>query len=95
MKTDILGDPQFELGDIALTKGAAEMAHNGLLVDLYLDRHWRGDWGDLDQEDVEANEQAIVHGDRVLSAYNTALGRIWIITEADRSSTTILTPDEY
>jgi hypothetical protein len=95
MKADILGDPQFELGDIALTKGAAEMAHNGLLVDLYLDRHWRGDWGDLDQEDVEANEQAIVHGDRVLSAYNTALGRIWIITEADRSSTTILTPDEY
>jgi len=95
MKTDILGDPQFELGSIAVTSGVMELISNGLLVDLYLDRHWRGDWGDLDQEDVEANEQAIVHGDRVLSAYNTALGRIWIITESTRENTMVLTPDEY
>jgi hypothetical protein len=95
MKADILGDPQFELGAIAITPGAMELISNGLLVDLYLDRHWRGDWGDLDQEDVEANEQAVVHGDRVLSAYNTALGRIWIITESTRENTTVLTPDEY
>ena len=95
MKTDILGDPQFELGDISLTEGVVELANNGLLVDLYLDRHWRGDWGDVDQEDFETNEQAVIHGNRILSSFDTALGRIWIITEADRSHTTILTPDEY
>lgn len=95
MKQDILGDPQFELGDISLTEGAVELANNGLLVDLYLDRHWRGDWGDVCEEDKEINEQSILHGDRLLSSFKTALGKIWIITEADRSSTTILTPDEY
>lgn len=95
MKTDILGTPRFELGDIAITSGAAEMISGGLLVDLYLDRHWRGDWGDVCEEDKEINEQALVHGDRLLSSFETALGKIWIITEADRESTTVLTPDEY
>ena len=95
MKTDILGAPRFELGDIAITSGAAEMISDGLLVDLYLDRHWRGDWGDVCEEDKEINEQSILHGDRLLSSFETALGKIWIITEADRESTTVLTQDEY
>jgi hypothetical protein len=95
MKTDILGAPRFELGDIAITPGVGKMISDGLLVDLYLDRHWRGDWGDICEEDNETNEQGIVHGDRLLSSFETALGKIWIITEADRASTTVLTPGEY
>ena len=95
MKPDILGEPQFELGDISITPGVGELISDGLLVDLYLDRHWRGDWGDVCEEGKETNEQALVHGDRLLSSFETALGKIWIITEADRESTTVLTPDEY
>jgi hypothetical protein len=95
MQTDILGQPRFEMGNIFTTPGADELITNGLLADLYLDRHWRGDWGDIDAEDKDANEQALVHGDRLLSCFNTAVGRIWIVTEADRTTTSILTPDEY
>lgn len=74
-----------------------------------LKRHLNGDWGDLDDEDKRTNEKALTHGERLLSAYKDARfpqngnsttggepGRtIWIITEADRSATTILFPDEY
>jgi hypothetical protein len=95
MNTDILGEPQFELGNIFTTPGADEMIADGLLADLYIDRHWRGDWGDIDEEDKEANEEAITHGDRLLSCFDTPVGRLWIITEADRSTTTLMTPEEY
>jgi hypothetical protein len=55
-----------------------------------------GDWGDVDQEDQAANDHALEDGSRLLSAYTTLKGqRIWIITEADRSATTILLPEEY
>jgi hypothetical protein len=60
-----------------------------------LRRHVRGDWGDLDLADKAANETALKHGGRILSAYDTQGGRLWIITEADRSVTTILLPEEY
>ena len=95
MTTDILGEPQLELGNIFTTPGADEMIADGLLADLYIDRHWRGDWGDIEEEDRESNEQAIAHGERLLSRFNTPVGRIWIITEADRSTTTLMTPEEY
>jgi hypothetical protein len=58
-------------------------------------RHTSGDWGDLGQEDKAANEEALVTGARIFSAYGTGDGELWVITEADRSTTTILRPDEY
>jgi hypothetical protein len=62
----------------------------------YLARHANGDWGEVDEHDREANEYAVENGLRVLSAYTLSSGeKIWIITEADRSSTTILLPSEY
>lgn len=61
-----------------------------------LDRHLSGDWGDLDGEDKKANKLALKEGLRLLSAYTLSSGtKIWIITEADRSVTTILLPEEY
>jgi hypothetical protein len=64
--------------------------------DTYLARHANGDWGEVDEHDRRANEHALEHGLRVLSAYTLRTGeRIWIITEADRSTTTILLPAEY
>lgn len=64
----------------------------------YIRRHASGDWGDLAEEDRKANMDALHHGNRLLSVYHTGLGgddRFWIITEADRSSTTLLLPSEY
>jgi len=92
MTTDIIGETQFDLGQIFVTPGVEELIDKGLLLDLYIDRHWRGDWGDLDAEDKQTNEDAVLCGERILSSYN---GRLWIITEADRSTTTATTPDEY
>lgn len=65
-------------------------------LDGLLARHQRGDCGDLDVEDRAANEDAVACGERVLSAYRMPSGtRVWIITEADRSVTTILRPEDY
>jgi len=62
----------------------------------YFLRHLSGDWGDLDAHDVHENEESLKHGWRILSAYSLSDGtKIWIITEADRSSTTFLLPEEY
>jgi len=61
-----------------------------------LDRHRLGDWGDVCPEDREANNHANIEGGRLLSSYRNSEGiPFWIITEADRSSTTILLPDDY
>ena len=66
-----------------------------------LNRHVKGDWGDVDDEDKQTNDQALKQGTRLLSAYNderfpkNGIATIWIITEADRSATTILFRDEY
>jgi hypothetical protein len=61
----------------------------------YLARHATGDWGDLCAFDRRQNEIALRDGYRVLSSYEIPAGRVWIITEADRSVTTILLPEEY
>jgi hypothetical protein len=95
MTTDIIGEYRFDLGQIFVTPGVEELIDKGLLLDLYIDRHWRGDWGNLDDEDKQTNEDAVLHGDRILSSFNTNVGKFWIITEADRSTTTAITPDEY
>ena len=89
--------PLFTLGKIVATPGAIEMLkqHEHSPFD-YVTRHWQGDWGDLDPEDVEANQAALQHGTRLFSSYRIGdQDRIWIITEADRSSTTLLLPSEY
>lgn len=63
---------------------------------LALARHARGDWGNVDADDWAANDRAIVEGTRLLSAYCARSGtKFWIITEADRSATTVLLPEDY
>ena len=61
-----------------------------------LDRHRSGDWGDVCEEDRQANERSLAEGSRLLSVYHSVKGvKFWIITEADRSATTILLPEDY
>jgi hypothetical protein len=94
---------KFQLGDLVITPGANEALEKAQQSAFeILARHISGDWGDLDQHDKQQNELAIAYeGDvekqnRVFSAYMTKLGeKIWVITEADRSSTCILLPEEY
>lgn len=89
------GRPKFQLGGTYSTPGALE-ALTPAEMQSSLARHHRGDWGDLEDEDKQANDQALIHGSRLLSAYHSAKGtKFWIITEADRSATTILLPSEY
>jgi hypothetical protein len=61
----------------------------------YLTRHRSGDWGELDSHDRKENELSLKHGWRIVSSYSVGDRRVWIITEADRSVTTILLPEEY
>ena len=66
------------------------------LVLPYVGRHMASDWGDVEDADAQANELALVTGERLLSAYRLPNGdRLWVITEADRSRTTVLLPSEY
>lgn len=92
-----LAVPVFELGQVVATPGALEaLNHLGLSGLELLRRHHRGEWGNLDAEDVETNNAALQNGSRLFSAYQiTEQIRIWIITEADRSVTTFLLPEEY
>lgn len=87
----------FTLGQVVATPGALHAFARG--EEEYfplLMRHARGDWGEVCREDAEANDQALAHGGRLFSAYRLRdRTKIWIITEADRSSTCILLPDEY
>jgi hypothetical protein len=85
------------LGRLLSTPGAIDaMAKASQEPMEFIDRHRSGDWGEVDAEDWAANDQAIIHGERVLSAYMLKDGvRLWIITEADRAATTILLPSEY
>ena len=86
------GPALFPLGQIVATPGAM-----ALEVDFipYLALHQRGSWGDVCQEDWQENDLSVKEGFRILSAYETGNGRIWIITEHDRSCTTVLLPEEY
>jgi hypothetical protein len=87
----------FTLGQTVATPGALEaLERAGNEAGEFLDRHARGDWGDLCDEDRQANDEAVREGSRVLSAYRLSDGtKIWIITEHDRSVTTLLLPEEY
>ena len=88
---------KFTLGRIVATPGALEaLAESGQTPEPFLARHIQGDWGNVCDEDKQLNDQSLVSGERLLSAYKTSKGeRLWIITEADRSSTCILLPAEY
>ena len=89
--------PKFALGQLVATPGALEALKESATGFIpYIQRHQRGDWGDVCAEDKAENELSLENGFRLLSAY-TLPGdcKIWIITEADRSSTTILLPEEY
>ena len=86
--------PKFKSGDIFSTPGALDALDGEALAGV-LTRHLEGDWGDLGALDAQANEDALKHGDRLFSAYNVGDEKVWVITEADRSSTTVLLPDEY
>lgn len=85
------------LGRVVSTPGALEVITKaGQSPSEFLDRHSRGDWGDLGRMDWRRNDQALEGGDRILSAYMTKdQVKIWIITEWDRSSTCVLLPREY
>lgn len=88
--------PLFRLGQIVATRGVLKhLEHHGIQADPYLRRHVRGDWGNVPPEDALANERAVEHGARILSSYEAAGQRVWVITEADRSVTTLLFPSEY
>lgn len=89
--------PLFSLGMVVGTQGAVDaLEEAGQHPQEFLDRHVRGDWGEVPEADKEENDFSLQHGFRLQSAYTTTAGeRIWVITEADRSATTILLPDEY
>lgn len=89
--------PRFPLGQIVATPGALEALEDAQQAPFeFLRRHVAGDWGDVDAEDKALNDQAVLDGTRLLSSYRTSKGQtIWVITEADRSATTFLLPEEY
>lgn len=90
-------NPLFPFGQVVATPSALDALEQAGQTPLeFITRHVRGDWGDVCEEDAEANEQALQDGSRILSSYRTKLNeKLWIITEADRSSTCILRPSEY
>jgi hypothetical protein len=87
----------FPLGGLYATPGALDvLREKDMRPDYFLARHAMGDWGDLCEEDKRSNDEAVDLGLRIFSAYELdETHKIWIITEADRSVTTILLPEEY
>lgn len=88
---------KFPPGQIVATRGALQaLQESGDNPSEYLRRHLTGDWGEVDDHDREENEMSLESGLRLLSAYTLSNGtKLWIITEADRSATTLLLPSEY
>jgi hypothetical protein len=105
MERLFVSNPIFNPGQLVATRGVYDLACEDSdfaeFIQKSLNRHVKGDWGDVDKEDQKANNYALKHGTRLLSAYNDArfpkngIATIWLITEADRSTTTVLFPDEY
>lgn len=90
------GYPLFPLGKVVATPGAlALLEETGADALALLRRHSAGDWGEVPPEDARENELSVREGFRVLSSYPVGDGTLWLISEADRSSTCILTPSEY
>lgn len=97
MSTDTTNAARFSLGRLFITPGALNALKEAKQLPIeFLSRHQAGDWGELSEDDRRENEFSLQHGYRLLSAYHTSKGeKLWIITEADRSATTILLPSEY
>lgn len=88
----------FSLGKIVMTRGVADLVSDGKVdIVALLSRHANGDWGDVCQHDQQLNDYAVTSGSRILSGYKISqeVGKVWIITEWDRSYTTVLLPGEY
>ena len=94
MKAD---EPLFPLGRIVATPGALDaLTRANQSPQEFLNRHVMGDWGELGEQDKAENNYSLKHGFRILSSYKTAAGeKLWLITESDRSLTTLLQPEEY
>jgi hypothetical protein len=92
-----MAEAKFSLGQLVATPGALQaLEEAGQNALEFLALHQSGDWGDLSEEDKKENEFSVSRQLRILSAYTLTTGtKIWIITEADRSATTILLPEEY
>ena len=90
-----LGESRFPIGRLVITSNAAGRLSE-VDVSAALQRHVQGDWGDVCDEDRQSNDLALIEGDRLLSVYNAKdETRFWIITEADRTATTVLLPEDY
>lgn len=88
--------PLFDLGRMVATPGALDLLERSRVEVLALiGRHVTGDWGNVPAEDAEENELSVREGFRILSSYDCGTGKVWILTEADRSATTILLPSDY
>ncbi len=94
---ELLKPGAFELGHLVATPGAlVTLEESGHIPPEFLIRHKNGDWGDLPPVDVQENERSLARGGRLFSAYHTRReDRIWVITESDRSATTLLWPEDY
>lgn len=97
MQNQCIDNQRFAPGIIVATQGVQTLIEQKNLQPLpYLLRHLSGDWGDVDPEDWQANQTALERDERLLSVYHvTSEQALWIITEWDRSVTTLLLPDEY
>jgi hypothetical protein len=82
------------MGRLLITRGAAPVLSTDHVLNA-LRRHLDGDWGDVCELDRETNDEALQSGGRLFSVYHADSTRFWVITEADRSATTILLPEEY
>ena len=94
--------PKFNLGQVVATPGALHaLRQSGEMPATFLNRHARGDWGDICDDDLRLNEEALLDGSRIMSVYSTSKSeKIWIITDAAndagcREVTTLLLPEEY
>lgn len=86
----------FAFGQVVATPAAIQLCEANSMHPLELVRkHVAGDWGQLSKEDVEANQNGIAFGGRIFSSYPVGDDKIWVITEADRSSTCVLLPSDY
>lgn len=91
-------NPLFPVGQTVATPGALQLMNdNGINPSTLIYRHLQGDYGDLCPEDIKANQDALRTGSRIFSSYviNDQNDKIWLITEADRTLTTLLLPEEY
>ena len=90
-----MNTPKFDLGQLMITPNALSTIAPPEIATA-LSRHLQGDWGDCCPDDRAANDAALLEGSRLFSVYHTANGtKFWIITEWDRSSTTVLLPQDY